>query len=72
MSFVLVYAATLLVAVLLSDLARRSVLSTAVLFLGVGFLTGPGVLGWIGSTVSDDVVRRFAELALVSVLFRAG
>ncbi|HEX5042496.1 MAG TPA: cation:proton antiporter [Candidatus Polarisedimenticolaceae bacterium] len=72
MTFVLVYAATLLAAVLLSDLARRSVLSTAVLFLAVGCVTGPGVLGWIGPEASGEVVKRFAELALVTVLFTDG
>ena len=37
---VLVFAVTLVVAVLISGLAARSVLSTAVLFLVVGFAVG--------------------------------
>lgn len=43
---ILAFGLTLLTAVLLSALARRSVLSTAVLFLAAGFLFGPGGLGF--------------------------
>ena len=45
MIVVLVFAITLLAAVLVSDLAERSILSTAVLFLLAGFVAGDGVLG---------------------------
>jgi sodium/hydrogen antiporter len=71
MSLVLVFAVTLLVAVLVSELAERSVLSTAVLFLISGFLVGRGAFGSppIGHPL---VVERFAELALFSVLFTDG
>jgi NhaP-type Na+/H+ or K+/H+ antiporter len=69
---VLVFAVTLMVAVLLSKLAARSILSTAVLFLLVGLLAGEDVLGWISLSPSDRIVSRFAELALFSVLFTDG
>ncbi|MGI9121158.1 MAG: hypothetical protein ACR2G7_13740 [Acidimicrobiales bacterium] len=39
----LAFAVTLLVAVLISERAERSVLSTAVLFLVAGIVLGPGL-----------------------------
>lgn len=68
----LVFAVTLLLAVLISELAERSVLSTAVLFLAAGFVAGPGALGLLPIEPNDPLVRTFAELALVSVLFTDG
>jgi NhaP-type Na+/H+ or K+/H+ antiporter len=58
----LVFAATLLVAVFLSELARRSVLSTAVLFLFAGFIAGTGALEWIPLEASNPVVQQFSTL----------
>jgi sodium/hydrogen antiporter len=69
---ILVFAVTLLAAVLLSGLAKRSVLSTAVLFLVAGIAVGDGVLGLVCVQASDPVVSGFAELALVSVLYTEG
>lgn len=46
MTVLLVFAITLLVAVLISGLTERTVLSTAVLFLLSGFLVGSG---WFGA-----------------------
>jgi sodium/hydrogen antiporter len=66
----LVFAVTLLVAVLLSEVAQRSILSTAVLFLIAGFIAGIG--GWISVRPSDPVVAEFSKLALFSVLFTDG
>jgi NhaP-type Na+/H+ or K+/H+ antiporter len=73
MTALLVFAVVLLAAVLLSDLAQRSVLSTAVLFLVAGFLLGPAVGGVLpaGGT-EDEVVTELAELALFAVLFTDG
>ncbi len=68
----LAFSVTLLLAVLLSSLAQRSVLSTAVLFLVAGFVLGDGVLGVIHLDPEDPVVARFTELALFSVLFTDG
>jgi len=68
----LVYAGTLLVAVLMSAAAHRTVLSTAVLFLGVGVLLGEGSLGVISLQPDDDIVLILAQLALFAVLFTDG
>jgi len=72
MSAVLLFAVTLQVAVLISDLVRRSVLSTTVLFLTVGFVAGGGVLGLVPGQPSDPLLAMIAELALFSVLFTDG
>jgi NhaP-type Na+/H+ or K+/H+ antiporter len=69
---VLVFAVVLLLAVLLSALARRSVLSTAVIFLVAGFLCGRSLWGLVDIDGRDPMVARFAELALFSVLFTDG
>lgn len=68
----LIFAATLLLAVLISGLAQRSVISTAVLFLAAGFLFGQGELGLIALDPSSAIVATFAELALFSILFTDG
>jgi NhaP-type Na+/H+ or K+/H+ antiporter len=68
----LVYAATLLVAVLMSAAAHRTVLSTAVLFLVVGILLGEGSLNVITLRPDDEIVPTLAELALFAVLFTDG
>src|SRR5437763_15649430 len=56
-----------MVAVLVSDLARRSILSTAVMFLLAGI--GCGAAHWIEIDAHGPVVAVMAELALVSVPF---
>jgi NhaP-type Na+/H+ or K+/H+ antiporter len=66
---VLVFAAVLLLAVLVSALAKRSVLSTAVVFLAAGFLCGPALFDLIPVDARGGLVARFAELALFSILF---
>jgi sodium/hydrogen antiporter len=66
------FAALLVVGVLLSELANRTVLSTAVLFLVGGFLLGPGVFGVLDVQSGDPTVSVLAELALFSVLFSDG
>jgi NhaP-type Na+/H+ or K+/H+ antiporter len=71
-TLLLAFALLLLAAVLLSSLAHRTVLSTAVLFLAGGFLLGDGILGVISLTPQDDAVRILAELALFAVLFTDG
>jgi NhaP-type Na+/H+ or K+/H+ antiporter len=68
----LAFAVVLLAAVLLSGLAHRTVLSTAVLFLVAGFLLGEGVTGVLPLEPGDDVVVGLAELALFSVLYTDG
>ena len=51
----LTFAAVLLAAVLVSALAKRTILSTAVLFLVAGFVLGPDTTGVL------DVRRRLAD-----------
>jgi NhaP-type Na+/H+ or K+/H+ antiporter len=69
MYLLLVFALVLLLAVLVSALAKRTVLSTAVLFLAAGFLVGDGMLGVVEVTPASPVVATLAELALFAVLF---
>ncbi|HEX7448489.1 MAG TPA: cation:proton antiporter [Pirellulales bacterium] len=72
MNFLIVFACLLLLAVLLSALAERSVLSAAVLFLLGGVLSGKDLLGFIRLHPDEPAVSLLAELALVSVLFTEG
>ncbi|MBK5289062.1 MAG: cation:proton antiporter [Acidimicrobiia bacterium] len=72
MTAVLAFAVVLLAAVLVSGLAHRTVLSTAVLFLVAGFLLGDGMAGVLRVRIEDPVVATLAELALFSVLFTDG
>jgi len=58
--------------VLLSGLAHRTVLSTAVLFLLAGFVLGDGVTGVLAFQPDDEIVVGLAELALFSVLYTDG
>lgn len=72
MAAVLTFAVALLAAVLVSELANRTILSASVLFLAAGFLVGDGVLGLVPLQPGDPAVRSLAELALFSVLFTDG
>ncbi|OEU97657.1 peptidase [Streptomyces qinglanensis] len=72
MVLVMVFGIALLVAVLLSGLAARSVLSTSLLFLAGGALVGDGALGLIHVAPESDIVRVTADLALFAVLFTDG
>jgi NhaP-type Na+/H+ or K+/H+ antiporter len=72
MTFLLVFGLCLLVAVAVSELARRTVLSTSVLFLVVGLVLGDGMLGVLGVNPQGEVIGGFIKLALVVVLFTDG
>ncbi len=72
MTGLLIFAGVLVVAVLLSGLAHRSVLSTSVLFLVCGFIFGRGVLGLIDLRPDEPIVSRLVELALFGVLYVEG
>ncbi|MFE0726229.1 MULTISPECIES: cation:proton antiporter [Streptomyces] len=72
MVLVIVFGVALLVAVLLSGLAARSVLSTSLLFLAGGALVSDGFLGIVHITPGSDIVRVTADLALFAVLFTDG
>lgn len=69
MSLLLIFGITLLASVLVSARAERTVLSTNVLFLGVGFLVGPGVLGWVRLEPGSPLMETFGQLALFGILF---
>lgn len=68
----LAFAVLLLVGVLISERASRTILSTAVLFLLGGFVLGDGVLGVVPITPGSPVVGVLAQLALFSVLYTDG
>ncbi len=68
----LAFAAVLLLAVLVSSLAKRTILSTAVLFLLAGFALGPGGFGMVDVRADTPIVATLAELALFAVLFTDG
>lgn len=72
MVLVVVFGAALLVAVLLSGLAARTVLSTSLLFLLGGALVSDGFLGLIHITPDSEIVSVTADLALFAVLFTDG
>ncbi|WP_078843281.1 sodium:proton antiporter [Streptomyces albus] len=68
----LAFAVVLLIAVLVSSLAHRTILSTAALFLVAGFLLGKETTGVLQLTADSPLVENFAELALFAVLFTDG
>ncbi|GAA5480840.1 cation:proton antiporter [Haloferula sargassicola] len=71
-STLLLFALVLLLSVLVSQFANRSVLSTAVVFLVAGFICGPGVTGALRLSPDQPIVSGFIELALFSVLYTDG
>jgi NhaP-type Na+/H+ or K+/H+ antiporter len=72
MVMLLVFSASLLLAVLLSAVAERSVLSTAVLFLAAGVAAGKAGFGWIDVAPTDALVREASAFALYSILLTEG
>lgn len=72
MILLLCFSILLLIAVLVSSIAEKSVLSTSVLFLVAGFLAGPDVLHVIQVSPRLDWFQRIVELALFAVLFTDG
>jgi NhaP-type Na+/H+ or K+/H+ antiporter len=68
----LTFAIVLLLAVLVSALAHRTILSTAVLFLAAGFILGPDTTGGLDVDAESPIVGILAELALFAVLFTDG
>jgi NhaP-type Na+/H+ or K+/H+ antiporter len=68
----LTFAVVLLAAVLVSGLANRTILSTAVLFLVAGFVLGPDTTGVLDVQADSPIVATLAELALFAVLFTDG
>ncbi|MGW5695946.1 cation:proton antiporter, partial [Streptomyces asiaticus] len=72
MVLIAVFGVALLIAVLVSGLAARSVLSTSLLFLVAGALVGDGAFGLIHITANSPIVSVTADLALFAVLFTDG
>lgn len=72
MPLLLLFSISLLLAVLLSERAERTVLSTSVLFLLTGAFAGSYSLGLVHVEAHDPIVSTLAELALFSVLFTDG
>ncbi|MFI2432673.1 cation:proton antiporter [Streptomyces sp. NPDC018693] len=72
MVLVVVFGVALMIAVLLSGLAARTVLSTSFLFLVGGALVSDGFLGLIHITPDSEIVAVTADLALFAVLFNDG
>lgn len=66
------FAVLLLIGVLISERASRTVISTAVLFLVAGAFLGQGGLGVLTIESGDPTVKILAELALFSVLYTDG
>ncbi|TDC80480.1 sodium:proton antiporter [Micromonospora sp. KC606] len=66
------FAVVLLLAVLVSALAHRTILSTAALFLVAGFLLGEDTGGVLHLDAESPIVAQLAELALFAVLFTDG
>lgn len=69
---VISFGLVLLAAILISGLAHRTVLSTAVLFLLAGFALGSGMAGVVTLQAGDPEVSLIAQLALFIVLFTDG
>lgn len=72
MNLVVLFSVTLVMAILFSAKAERSVLSTSVFFLLVGAVFGRESLGLLSLDAGDPVVSIFAKLALFTVLFTDG
>ncbi|GAA2112290.1 cation:proton antiporter [Microlunatus panaciterrae] len=72
MTLTILFGACLLVAVLVSGMAARTVLSTSLIFLLTGALAGQGGLGLVSLDANSPLVGNLADLALFTVLFVDG
>ena len=72
MEALLAFSLVLLLSVLISGIAHRSIVSTTVVFLAAGFFLGTGMLGVVPVKPGDSLVEILAVLALFSVLFTDG
>lgn len=71
-TLVLLFALCLLVSVLVSGVAARTVLSTSLVFLLAGALIGEGGFGLVQLDPDSPIVGDLADLALFTVLFVDG
>lgn len=69
---ILIFAVTLQAAVLLSARMQRTLLSSSVVFLAVGFIVGNGGLRLLVISPGDPLLSGIIEIALASVLFADG
>ena len=67
-----VIGAVIVVSALLSGWVDRTGVPQIAVFLAMGFLIGPGLLGLLDASVECDVLRVVATLSLVLVLFTDG
>lgn len=72
MALTAVFGVSLLIAVLLSGLAARTVLSTELIFLAAGALTGAGGLALLHLAPGTALVTQLADLALFTILLTDG
>ncbi len=72
MTYAVVFGVFLVVAVLLSERARTTVLSSSVMFLVAGIIIGSSWLPWHESAPTHEVLAPVAKLALFVVLFVDG
>ncbi len=72
MTLVLVFGVCLLISVLVSGVAARTILSTSLLFLLSGALVGQGGFGLVDLGPDSPLVGTLADLALFTVLFVDG
>ncbi|MGB5487707.1 MAG: cation:proton antiporter, partial [Lysobacterales bacterium] len=54
---------------LVAGRVERSVISGPMVFVVVGFLIGPSVLGWLKGNAASEDLRTLADLTLALVLF---
>ncbi len=72
MTAVLAFALALFLAAIVSDYSRRSIVSSAVVFLVAGWLVGGGGFGLVRVRADAASVRYLAQIVLFSVLFTDG
>lgn len=72
MVLLLCFAVILVIGVLVSNVADRTILSTSALFLIAGIVLGSGGFGVLPVDPADPLVAQLAELALFAVLFTDG
>jgi sodium/hydrogen antiporter len=68
----LVFGVALLVAVLFSEWSNRTVLSSAVLFLAIGFIAGPRGATLLRIHIDAPIVMYVSDFALFAILFTDG
>jgi NhaP-type Na+/H+ or K+/H+ antiporter len=71
-ALILAFGVVLLIAVSVSGLAARTVLSTSLLFLVAGALLGPGGLGVTSVKPGDHIAKELPTIALFIVVFAGG